>query len=57
MTPTKWTSCAVEGSLLLHALAGLTGSFRHWIMWDGRSCPSPLTLMLMLMLILPLTLI
>ena len=46
MTPTKWTSCAVEGSLP-------PAPRRYGLLlpvWSGHSCPLPLTLILLLTL-------
>jgi hypothetical protein len=59
MTPTKWKSCAVEGSLSAVAIAGLTRDFNdqpsptqaaaiNSTHVDGHSCPPPLTLLLTL---------
>ena len=58
MTSTKWTPCAVEGSLPLHNILGLARHFHHrpcgtditLRQSQGRLCPSPLTLVLMLLL-------
>ncbi|MGC2792967.1 MAG: hypothetical protein WA899_13145, partial [Candidatus Sulfotelmatobacter sp.] len=45
MTPTKWTSCAVEGPHTRRQGHMPREGFLPQTAWDGHYCPSPLTLL------------